>query len=57
MRDMREAIKDLIIKAIVLTIIMIVIPLCIAYYIDSAYIALPVMCIYGIFIAMITDIK
>ena len=56
-RDMREAIKDLVIKAIVLTILLIVIPIAIAYYIDIAYIALPVLFIYGSFIALITDIK
>jgi len=54
---MREAIKDFIIKAIVLTCIMILIPIGIAHYIDSMYIALPVMFAYGSFIALITDIK
>ena len=57
LRDMKEAIKDLLIKAIVLTILLIVIPIGVAYYIDSAYIALPVLFIYGSFIALITDIK
>lgn len=54
---MMEAIKDMLIKAIVLTILLILIPIGIAYYIDSMYIALPVMFIYGSFIAFITDIK
>ena len=54
---MKEAIKDLLIKAIVLTILLIMIPIGVAYYIDSAYIALPVLFIYGSFIALITDIK
>ena len=54
---MKEAIKDLLIKAIVLTILLIVIPIGIAYYIHIPYIALPVLFIYGSFIALITDIK
>ena len=56
-RDMREAIKDLIIKAIVLTCVMLVIPLCIAYYIDNLYIYIPVVFTYGIFIACFFEIK
>ncbi len=56
-RDMREAIKDLIIKAIVLTIIMIVIPLCIAYYIDNSYIGAATVFVYGVFIACFFEIK
>ena len=56
-RDMREAIKDLIIKAIVLTITMIVIPITIAYYIDSAYIGAAACLVYGIFIACFFEIK
>ncbi len=54
---MREAIKDLIIKAIVLTCVMIVIPLCIAYYIDNWIIYIPVVFTYGIFIACFFEIK
>ena len=56
-RDMREAIKDLIIKAIVLTCVMLVIPLCIAYYIDNWIIYIPVVFTYGIFIACFFEIK
>ncbi len=54
---MREAIKDLIIKAIVLTCIMIVIPLCIAYYIDNSYIGAAPVFVYGVFIACFFEIK
>jgi|TARA_R100000479_G_scaffold125036_1_gene64813 hypothetical protein len=54
---MKEAIKDLLIKAIVLTIIMIVIPLGVVYYISNPYISLSILFAYGSFIAMITDIK
>jgi hypothetical protein len=54
---MREAIKDLIIKAIVLTIIMIVIPIAVMHYIKEPLILWPVLFIYGSFIALITDIK
>tara|TARA_X000001382_G_C3151245_1_gene173056 strand:+ start:271 stop:444 length:174 start_codon:yes stop_codon:yes gene_type:complete len=57
MRDMKEAIKDLLIKAIVLTILMIVIPIGVAYYISNPYILYPVLFIYGSFIALIADIK
>jgi hypothetical protein len=57
MRDMRKAIKDLLIKAIVLTILLIVIPLSVAHYIDNIYIVAPVVFVYGAFIALITDIK
>ncbi len=57
LRDMKEAIKDLLIKAIVLTIIMIVIPLGVVYYISNPYISLSILFAYGSFIAMITDIK
>ncbi len=54
---MKEAIKDLLIKAIVLTILMIVIPIGVAYYISNPYILYPVLFIYGSFIALIADIK
>ena len=50
-------IKELLIKSIVLTILLIMIPLGIAHYIGSAYIALPLLFVYGAFIALITDIK
>jgi len=56
-RDMREAIKDLIIKMIVLTIALIVIPIAIAYYIDSTYISAAAVLVYGIFIACFFEIK
>ena len=56
-RDMREAIKDLIIKAIVITIIMIVIPIAIMYCIKDPLILWPVCIIYATFVALITDIK
>lgn len=56
-RDMREAIKDLIIKWIVLSIALVVIPIAIAYYIDSTYISVGAVLVYGIFIACFFEIK
>jgi len=55
LRDMKEAIKDLLIKAIVLTIIMIVIPIGVAYYISNPYVLYPVVLLYGAVIALIFD--
>lgn len=54
---MREAIKDLIIKWIVLSIALVVIPIAIAYYIDSTYISVGAVLVYGIFIACFFEIK
>ena len=57
MRDMRETPKNMLIKAIVLTCLLIVIPLSVAHYIDNIYITAPMAFVYGAIIAVITDIK